>query len=116
MKHIEDNLQIACVTWFTLQFPKIAQYLHHSPNGGFRNAREAAKFKQMGVRPGFPDLILLYPSKGYPYLCIEMKSEKGKQTQSQKNWQKLIEKTGNKYITCYSFDQFMNEINNYINN
>ena len=115
MKHIEDNLQIACVRWFSLQYPRLSNYLHHSPNGGFRNLREAGRFKQMGVRAGFPDLILLYPSGKYHYLCIELKSEKGKQTESQKKWHKMIQETGNKYVVCRNLDQFMTEINNYMN-
>ena len=115
MRHLEDNLQIACVTWFTLQFPKIAQYLHHSPNGGFRNTREAARSKQMGVRPGFPDLLLLYPSEKFHYLAIELKSEKGKQTKSQKKWHEMIQETGNKYVICRNIDQFMTAINDYMN-
>ena len=34
MTHEEDQIQIACVNWFNLQYPKLALLLHHSPNGG----------------------------------------------------------------------------------
>lgn len=114
MRHNEDNLQIACVSWFSLQYPSIARLLHHSPNGGKRNAREAARFKRMGVRAGFPDLILLLPSKQYSFLCIELKTKTGKQTDYQKEWQALAESNGSKYIVCRSFDEFQTAIKQYL--
>ena len=116
MRHIEEDLQIACVTWFSLQFPSIAKLLHHSPNGGKRNAREAARFKNMGVRAGFPDLILLYPSGGFHSLCIEFKtpSKSSRQTPTQKEWQALAEAHGNKYSVCRSLEDFQQVIRAYI--
>ena len=71
--HHEDSLQKACVAWFDHAYPELSLYLHHSPNGGFRNASEAAKFKAMGVRAGFPDLVLLVPRGKRPFLAIELK-------------------------------------------
>ena len=114
MRHIEENTQIQCVKWFEYAYPKLSLLLHHSPNGGMRNVIEAARFKAMGTRRGFPDLILLYPSAGFHALCIEMKTEKGRQQPSQKIFQQEVEKVGYKYIVCRSLDDFINEINEYI--
>lgn len=114
MRHEEENLQIRCVEWFGLAYPAIRDLLHHSPNGGRRNAREGARFKAMGTRRGFPDLLLLYPSKGYHGLFIEMKSEKGRQQPSQKEWQTLAERVGYKYVICRSLGGFMDEVNGYL--
>lgn len=83
-KHEEDDLQRACVCWFDLQYPQYRLRLHHSPNGGKRNAIEAAKFKQMGVRAGFPDLLLLISNKYYPFMGIELKTKTGRQSDYQK--------------------------------
>lgn len=116
MKHEEENLHIACVQWFSWQYPKLHRLLHHSPNGGLRNIREAARFKRMGTQPGFPDLILLYPSGGHASLCIELKSDKGRQTDSQKEWQELVERHGSRYIVCRSFDEFRDHVNGYLKN
>lgn len=113
-KHIEDDLQIACVKWFSLQYPKLAKLLHHSPNGGRRNAREAARFKAMGTRAGFPDLFLMYPANGWHGLFIEMKSPKGTQQLTQKEWQELAEGVGYKYELCRDFESFMRIIQGYI--
>jgi hypothetical protein len=47
-------------------------------------------------------------------LRIEFKTEKGKQQPSQKEWQELVEKYGNKYVICRSFDEFRNTIKQYL--
>lgn len=115
-RHIEDNIQIACVRWFGLQFPDLALLLHHSPNGGKRNAREAARFKTMGTRAGFPDLILLYPSSGFHGLLVEMKTEdkNSRQTDNQKAYEKATTKSGYRYVVCRSFDDFHREVKTYL--
>lgn len=116
MRHLEDQLQIACVRYFDYMYPKISHLLHHSPNGGKRNLREAARFKTMGVRPGFPDLILLLPNSEYSYLCVELKIAKGRQSELQKEYQKLVEKNGGKYCICRSVDDFIKTIVEYTKN
>jgi hypothetical protein len=114
MRHIEDNIQIACVTWFSLQYRNLSPLLHHSPNGGKRNAREGKRFKEMGTRPGFPDLILLYPSAGHPFLAVELKSPEGVHGDYQKAYQRLVEGVGGKYVVCRSFDEFREEVLGYL--
>lgn len=112
--HAEDDLQMQCVTWFRLQFPKFARLLHHSPNGGRRNAREGARFKKMGVQPGFPDLVLLVASQDCHALLIELKSATGRQEDSQKEYQALVEAQGYRYALVRSFDEFKKLIENYM--
>ena len=43
MRHIEDSLQKSCVSWFSLQYREYAKLLHHSPNGGKRNAPQVVQ-------------------------------------------------------------------------
>lgn len=115
MRYIEESIQMACVEWFGYQFPEIRRLLCHIPNGGKRNAREAARFKKAGVISGAPDLVLFVSKGSHHTLCIEMKAPgKGKQTDLQKSWQELAEKHGNKYIVCTSFDEFRQEIRSYL--
>lgn len=114
MRHIEDNLQISCVRWFSLQYPECAMLLHHSPNGGKRNAKEAARFKAMGVRAGFPDLVLHIASGGYNGLFIELKTDKGRQTEHQKEQQALLEKQNYRYVVVRSIEEFINQIELYL--
>jgi len=84
------------------------------PNGGNRNMLEALKMKREGIYPGISDLILLVSRKDCNTLCIEMKTERGKQSAEQKSWQEYAEKHGNKYIICRTLEQFIFEINNYL--
>lgn len=101
MRHIEENLQMLCVEWFEMQYPGIAEDLHHSPNGGKRNAREAARFKRMGTKPGYPDLFLSIPMRKnfrttecWHGLYIEMKSPDGTTSEKQKRMQERLKKKG----------------------
>ena len=114
MRHIESTLQQTCVRWFRLQYPSLSRLLFAVPNGGARRKIEGAIMKAEGVLAGVSDLILLYPSAGFHALCIEMKTEKGRQQPSQKIFQQEVEKVGYKYIVCRSVDDFINEINEYI--
>ena len=112
--HAEDDLQMQCVSWFRLQYPQLARLLHHSPNGGRRDAREGARFKQMGTQAGFPDLILLVAAQGYHALLLELKTRTGRQQDSQKEYQQLAEAQGYRYVVIRSLEAFMDEVNTYM--
>ncbi len=114
MRHEESKIQRAAVSWFRLQYPKLAPLLFSVPNGGARWRTEAAIMKAEGVTAGVADLLFLYPAKGYHGLCIEMKTPDGKQQATQKAWQKAVEDAGYKYALCRSFEGFMDEINAYL--
>ncbi len=115
-RHIESAIQKNCVTWFRLQYPSIGRLLFAVPNGGARNAKEAAIMKGEGVTAGVSDLILLYGSGNYNALCIEFKTQdkSSKQSPLQKEWQALTEQYGNKYVICRSFDDFQQEVQKYL--
>lgn len=112
MRHLEDQLQKACLQWFRLAYP--AELLVHCPNGGFRDAREAAKFKEMGVRAGFPDLFLYRPAGGFHGLALELKAGKNKQSPLQVELQAKLEARGYRYAVVYSFDDFRRVIEEYL--
>lgn len=114
MRHQESIIQQNCVRWFRLQFPKLSRLLFAVPNGGARRPIEGKIMKAEGTLVGVSDLILLYPSKGFHALCIEMKTEKGRQQPSQKLFQRAVEEMGYKYIICRSFEAFMDEIRAYL--
>ena len=81
----EHDLQCACVEWFRWQYPHLRLNLFAVPNGGARSKRTAGKLKAEGVVAGVSDLILLVRRGGYGGLLIEMKREKGRQSESQKD-------------------------------
>lgn len=114
MRHQESIIQQNCVKWFRLQYPKLARLLFAVPNGGARRPIEGKIMKAEGTLAGVSDLILLYPSKGFHALCIEMKTEKGRQQPSQKLFQRAVEEMGYKYVICRSFEDFLGEIRGYL--
>lgn len=114
MRHIESRTQIACVKWFDYAYPQYSTLLFCVPNGGARNPREASIMKAEGIRRGVADLILLVARDGYGALCLETKTETGKQSPEQKEWQKQAEKAGNKYVIFRSVDEFIDIVTDYL--
>lgn len=111
----EASLQTACVTWFRMKYRSLAKLLIHVPNGGSRrNAREGHNMKLIGVTPGVADLLLLTPRHGFGCLCIEMKAGKGKQRDTQIEWEQAARDGGNLYAVCRSIDEFVNIIDTYL--
>lgn len=121
--HEEEDLQIACRKWFDLQWgektvngEKIGPLLHHSPNGGKRTVREAARFKAMGTRAGFPDLWLGVPVGDCPYLCLELKTLKKGSAQStrQHDYERLVKAVGARYVVVRTLQEFITAVNDYL--
>lgn len=122
MRHIESQIQQACVKWFRMQFPQIATLCFAVPNGGGRNKLEAAIMKGEGVTAGVADMLLLVPSKQYHGLCIEFKKEKTEtskrtyQSPEQKRWQAAVEAQGYRYAVCRSVSEFVDLVIEYLGN
>lgn len=110
----ESQIQKDCVRWFRLQYPAIEPLFFAVPNGGARNAWTAKIMKDEGVRAGVADLVLLLPRSGFAYLCIEMKKPGGKQSESQVEFQKMVEKAKGRYVICYSLNEFVKAVRGYI--
>ena len=116
MTHAESILQRNCVTWFRLQYRAHALLLFAVPNGGRRNAKEAAIMRAEGVTPGVADLILLEPRGGFGALCIEMKTtgRYSRQSVSQRVWQSAAEDFGNRYVVVRTFEEFQEVVGDYM--
>lgn len=110
----EHRLQVACVRWFRLQYPGMAKSLIAVPNGGRRDEVTGAKLKAEGVVAGVADLLLLEARGGYAGLAIEMKTEKGRQSRSQEEWQRYITGRGWDYVVVRSLEQFMAVVKDYL--
>lgn len=111
----EHRMQCACVRWFFLQYPALRGRLFAVPNGGRRNPVTAAKLKAEGVVAGVADLILLKSNSKFGALLIEMKTSKGRQRDSQKQWQNTVCMDGEyKYVVCRSLEDFCHEVENYL--
>lgn len=114
MRHLESNLQTSCVRWFRYQFPQYARLLFAVPNGGARSQVTGAILKAEGVVAGVADLLLLVPSGRFHGLCIEMKTRTGRQSQSQKDWERDVRGQGYEYTVCRSLDDFMERVCQYL--
>ena len=100
-RHEESEIQKSCVRWFRATYPR---YLCFSvPNGGRRSALEGAILKGEGALAGVSDLIIVAYNA---VLFIEIKNEKGKQSESQKRFQKQVEALGHEYKVCRSRQEF----------
>jgi hypothetical protein len=100
----EDRLQQDIVIWFKNNYQIQGKGLIFSvPNGGSRNLIEAKKLKQTGATAGVSDLIVLLNKK---CLFVELKIEKGVQSEVQKEFQKRVEALGFEYHLVRSLEQF----------
>lgn len=113
-KQEEHRIQTAMIGWFRMQYPKMQHNLFAVPNGGRRDAITGAILKAEGVLAGVADLILLKSNRNYGALLIETKTRKGKQRDSQKEWESKITKDGYKYVIVRSLDDFMREVKSYL--
>lgn len=117
MRHNEARIQQACVEWFNLQYLRYQGLLFSSLNGVHTSAAQARTAKAEGMVAGVADLQLCIPRQGYHGLFIELKNGKtGRQSEHQKEWQQKVEAQGYRYTIIRSFDEFRNEIENYLNN
>ena len=132
MNHEESRLQQQCVAWFRAQYPQYAMLLTHPINEGSGHTttdrRRQGIHKAEGAVAGVPDLLLFMPSE-YPLrlnnthmnwiqpymgLGVEMKTKTGRQSQSQKDYQRMFEAAGYKYIVVRSLDEFRKLVAEYV--
>lgn len=112
----ESQIQKDCVRWFRERYESIEPLFFAVGNGGARNVWTAKIMKDEGVRAGVADLILLIPRHGYSCLCIEMKTPDGKQSDSQKTFERLLTQYKGKYVVCRSLPDFQRVVMEYVEN
>ena len=114
----EDTEQETVIQWARLssgKWPEL-KLLHHIPNGGSRNKKEAIKLKRMGVLAGVSDLHLPVARSGYHGLYIEMKFEDGRIQKSQREFLKAAAEERNYCTVCYSTSDAIEVIQSYMEN
>lgn len=116
MRQEEHRIQCAIVKWFYYAYPAYrGGCLFAVPNGGHRNIQTARSLKAEGVTSGVSDLLLLVPKREYHGLCVEVKTPVGRQSDNQKNWQRIIEAQGYRYEIVRSLDEFAELVRWYLN-
>lgn len=114
MKHDESRLQQACVKWFRLQYAQLASCLFAIPNGGRRDKVTASIMKGEGVLAGVADLFLMKSNGEFHGLWIEMKTPKGRQSDSQKSFEQTAKSQNYEYKIARDMEEFQFAINDYI--
>ena len=113
MIYRESREQQALFEWAA--YHKELKKMFHIPNGGKRNAREAARFKLEGVKAGVPDIFLPVPKKKYHGLFIELKAgKKGRVTDNQNEWLAYLADKGYLTAVCYGWQEAKEVITRYM--
>lgn len=114
MQHGESKIQQNCITWFRLQFPDLQYNIFAIGNGGYRRRIEAKIMKAEGVTAGVADVQLVYSNRDFKGLFIEFKTKTGRQQDTQKRFQSVVEAQGYKYAIVRSEEEFIELIKDYI--
>lgn len=125
MQHIEHQHQVALIHWaksVRLQpasdikpGARIVDYLLAIPNGGKRSsAREGARLKAEGVKPGVSDLLLPLRRGGFAGLWLEMKAPGKKPNPDQCAWIERMNEAGYYATWCDSWEKAAQVITDYL--
>ena len=83
----ESDIQIEVVEWLKEKQKHYRFRFFYCVNEGKRKVWYLHKLVRMGLKSGVPDLILEFPKGRLVYL--EIKTEKGKLSETQQNWLKV---------------------------
>lgn len=115
----ESELQSKCVAWFRAEYPDKRRLLFSIPNGVKLHGTEKERvitwkrLEREGAVPGAADLFLSVPSGDLAGLYIEMKTPKGTQQETQKEFEADVVEAGYGYVMPRSEKQFRNAIRRY---
>lgn len=115
----EDTMQESCVKWYKMQY---RNYLIMAFPAGFvfagnqtKRAIMGKRMKDMGYTNGTPDLFIPIPNTRHSGLFIELKIKPNKPTVNQKEMMLKLHSNGYKCAVCYSIDEFIGVVNEYMN-
>lgn len=120
---VEYMEQVKVFDWARLYTNKYKclKYLNSSQNGvRITNIRGAIRAKKAGMRAGFPDIFLPYPTQLYAGLFIELKRPiiKGQNkpvvSKEQKEWIEYLNSVGYKAVVCYGSNEAIQTICDYL--
>jgi hypothetical protein len=99
LNHEESKIQYKICQWLQEK----GYYFFAVPNEA--NGRSAVQQMQqvsMGLRAGAADLVIVLPGS---VLFVEVKAEKGTQSDKQKKFQERVESLGHRYVVVRSVDE-----------
>lgn len=110
IKSSEEEEQIAVIEYCDIKHIPIV----HIANEGKRSRAYGALLKRLGMREGFPDLLLPMACRGYHGFFIEMKYGKNKPTDNQVKWLSTLKAEGYATAVCYSAKEAIKLIDLYL--
>ncbi len=102
MDKLEDRLQSDCYTWFHNEFPELRGLLCYNLNNS-RNKVRAMMDKAMGLQKGRSDMVFYYQGRA---VMIELKTDTGRQSKEQIEWECKIKSAGFDYKIIRSLEEF----------
>lgn len=115
----EDQVQMSILQWAHLIKHKgrpLADYLVHTPNGGDIGGKRGDKLRKMGVKAGYPDLMLDIAKGIYHGLRIELKRKRGgKVSAAQIERLAMLNDEGYYAVVCKGYQEATQTIRAYIN-
>lgn len=106
--------QRTTIAWFRAVHPKLARLMTLGSFGENIGQRRMGQLKLLGLTAGFPDLVLYVSRHGFNALTIEMKRPTGKLMPHQKEIHTLLRQQGYKVVTCYSADEAIEVLKEYL--
>jgi len=97
--------------WLFYQYRYLYNASFHIPNEGKRSRYVA---NLMHLKAGIPDILIAYPIRNHAGLFIELKIKPNKPSKHQIEMMKIFEDNGYKCAVCYSLDECMTVVNNYL--
>ena len=99
--HPEDDLHMAVAQFLDLALPKDACWTTVE-HGGKRGKREAGRLKAKGVKPGWPDIEIIWHGRAY---FIELKAPKGLLSDNQITTHLALKQAGALIATLRSVEE-----------
>lgn len=116
----EYDIHVQFIQYLEVQYPNLLFW--HTPNNQELSFLDrikaiviAKKRQKLGVKKGVPDLFFPVPQKGFHGLFIELKRKGGRLEKEQKQMIKRLEDNFFKVDVCFSLDQAINCLDDYLN-
>ena len=112
----ESQEQAQLIAWWKAVGQRLAPnvVLAAIPNGGARDAITGARLKREGVVRGMPDLVLLCARSGRHALFVEMKTKRGRVSESQRGLFPLLEAQGYGVAVCRGWREAADTVEAYL--